>query len=70
MFTKKIKLILILFIFYQTPVFSKSNSFNHFDSKNLPKYFSGIIAFENKKNSEALDFFNLLIRVFIKSLLT
>ncbi len=58
MFTKKIKLILIIFIFYQTPVLSKSNSFNHFDTENLSKYFSGIIAFENKNNSKALDFFN------------
>ena len=30
----------------------------NFDSKNLSKYFSGIVAFENKRNSKALDFFN------------
>ena len=28
------------------------------DSKNLSNYFSGIVAFENKNNSKALDFFN------------
>ena len=55
---KKIKFILVLFLLYQTPLFSKSNSFNDFDSKDLSKYFSGIVAFENKDNSLALDFFN------------
>ena len=39
-------------------MYSKSTSFNDFDSKNLSKYFSGIVAFENKNNSVALDFFN------------
>ena len=58
MFLKKIKFILITFLLYQTPLYSKSNSFSDFNSKNLSKYFSGIIAFENKNNSEALDFFN------------
>ena len=55
---KKIKLILILFIIYQTPLYSKSKGFDNFSSKNLSKYFSGIVAFENKDNSTALDFFN------------
>ena len=58
MLFKKIKFILILLLFYQTPVFSKSNSFEKIDSKNLSNYFSGIIAFGNKKNSEALEYFN------------
>ncbi len=58
MFLKKIKFILILILFYQTPLFSKSNSFEKIDSKNLSKYFSGIVAFGNKKNSEALKFFD------------
>ena len=39
-------------------MYSKSTSFNEFNSKNLSKYFSGIVAFENKDNSEALEFFN------------
>ena len=54
----KIKLILILILFYQTPLLSKSNSFEKIDSKNLSKYFSGIVASGNQKNSEALEFFN------------
>jgi len=58
MFFKKIKFILIVFLLYQNPLHSKSNSFTDFDSKNLSKYFSGIVAFENKDNSIALEFFN------------
>jgi len=58
MLFKKIKFVLILLLFYQTPLYSKSNSFEDFDSRNLSKYFSGIVAFENKDNSAALDFFN------------
>ena len=59
MFVKKIKFILIILLFYQTSLYSKSNSFDNFNSKNLSKYFSGIVAFENKDNSKALDFFSL-----------
>ena len=55
---KKIKFFVIILLFYQTPVYSKSNSFNDINSKNLSKYFSGIVALENKDNSVALDFFN------------
>ena len=58
MFLKKIKFILIISLLYQTPLYSKSTSLNDFDSKNLSKYFSGIVAFENKENSLALDYFN------------
>ena len=58
MFFKKIRYVLIIILFYQTPLFSKSTGFTDFNSKNLSKYFSGIVAFENKDNSEALEFFN------------
>ncbi len=58
MLSKKIKFILILCIFYQIPVYSKSNSLIISNSKNLSNYFSGIVAFENKNNTQALDFFN------------
>ncbi len=58
MFLKKIKYILIIFLLYQSPVCSKSNSLSNLDSKNLSKYFSGIVAFENKDNSKALEYFN------------
>ena len=52
---KKIIFIFIFILSYQSTQFSKSASF---DSKNVSKYFSGIVAFDNKNNSEALNFFN------------
>jgi tetratricopeptide (TPR) repeat protein len=58
MFYKKIITFLIISILYQSPLLSKSNSFGEFNSKSLSKYFSGIVAFENKDNSEALSYFN------------
>ena len=58
MFVKNLKFLLILFLLYQNPLHSKSASFDDFDSRNLSKYFSGIVAFENKNNSQALNFFN------------
>ena len=58
MFNKLIKLLVTLMIFYQTPVYSKSASFNDFNSRDLTNYFSGIIAYENKDNTDALKFFN------------
>ena len=58
MFNKLLKLFVILGLLYQTPVYSKSASFNEFNSRDLSNYFSGIIAYENKNNSDALKFFN------------
>ena len=58
MFNNLIKLFVILGLFYQTPVYSKSASFNEFNSRDLSNYFSGIVAFENRDNSKALEFFN------------
>jgi len=58
MFLKKIIFIFIISLVYQSPLYSKSTSLSNFESKNLSKYFSGIVAFENKENSLALDFFN------------
>ena len=55
---KKILFILIITLFYKTPLFSKSAGFENFNSQNFSKYFSGIVAFENKDNSEALKFFD------------
>ena len=57
MLLKKFKIILIVLIFYQNPVYSKSTSSDNLDSKSVSKYFSGIIAFENDNNSDALNFF-------------
>ena len=57
MFNKKIIILIFTSLLYQSPLSSKSTSFNDFNSKNLSKYFSGIVAFENEDNSKALDFF-------------
>ena len=59
MYSRLFKFFLILFLSYQTPLYSKSISFDNFNSKDLSNYFSGIVAHENKKNLEALKFFNL-----------
>jgi len=56
MFFKRIIFFLILGVFYQNSLHSKSNSLNDFDGNNLSKYFSGIVALENKDNSRALQF--------------
>ena len=58
MLFKKFKFILVLLLFYQTALYSKSTSLNKINSKNLSNYFSGIVAFENENNSQALDFFS------------
>ena len=58
MSVKNIKFFLIILLLYQNPLHSQSASFDDFDSRNLSKYFSGIVAFENKNNSKALNFFN------------
>ena len=57
MLNKKIIILIFFSLLYQTPLFSKSNSFDKINSQNLSKYFSGIVAFENEDNSKALDFF-------------
>ncbi len=59
MLKKYIKLVFIFGLLYQTPIYSKSASFNDFNSRDLSNYFSGIIAYENQNNSKALKFFNL-----------
>ena len=58
MFFKKIIIIFIFLIFYQTTSHSKSSSFDDQDFNKLSKYFSGIVALESKNNSLALDYFN------------
>ena len=58
MFLKKIQYIIIILLLYQSPSNSKSTSFDNLNYRYLSNYFSGIIAFENKNNSKALDFFN------------
>jgi tetratricopeptide (TPR) repeat protein len=58
MFIKFFKLFLILLL-YQTPLYSKKKTLNDLNSYHLSNYFSGIVAYENKNISEALNFFKL-----------
>ncbi len=58
MFKKILNFFFIITLSYQSTSHSKSTSLESFDSKDLSNYFSGIVAFENKKNSDALRFFN------------
>ena len=58
MLFKKINLIFIVLLLYQTPLNSKSDSFDDFNPKILSRYFSGIVASENKNNARALKYFN------------
>jgi len=44
-------------MFCQSPLYSKSKTLNDFNSRNLSNYFSGIVAYENNDNSQALKFF-------------
>ena len=56
MLIKFFKFALIL-IFYQSPLYSKNKTLNNFNSHNLSNYFSGIVAYKNNDNSQALKFF-------------
>ncbi len=58
MLLNKIKYIFVIILFYQSPLLSKSITFNEINSRNVSKYFSGIVAFENDNNLEALNYFN------------
>ena len=57
MLVKFFKLFLILLL-YQNPLYSKNTSLNDFNARYLSNYFSGIVAYENLDNTEALKFFN------------
>jgi len=56
MLIKFFKFIVILLLFH-SPLYSKSKTLNDINSHYLSNYFSGIIAYENKNNSDALNFF-------------
>ncbi len=58
MLLRIIYFIFIVSLFYQSHSYSKSTSSKKINLNSASKYFSGIVAFENKNNSKALDFFN------------
>ena len=47
----------LIFLIYQSPLYSKNRTLNDFNSGHLSNYFSGIVAYENSENSKALKFF-------------
>ena len=55
---KFFKFVLIL-LFYHSPLYSKSKSLNDINSRHLSNYFSGIVAYDNSHNDQALKFFKL-----------
>ena len=57
MLLKLFKFFLII-LFYQSALYSKSKTLNDFNYHYLSNYFSGIIAYDNNNNSEALKFFS------------
>ena len=56
---KFLKKIIILILFLQSPLYSKTYNNNDFNSKDFSNYFSALISYNNQKNLEALKFFNL-----------
>ena len=57
MILKLFKIIFIILLFYQNPLYSKSKTLSEFNSHYLSNYFSGIIAYHNEDNKDALRFF-------------
>ena len=56
MLIKFFKLVLI-FLFFQSPLYSKKKTFDDFNLDHLSNYFSGIFAYDNNDNPEALNYF-------------
>ena len=56
MLIKFFKFFLIL-LFYQSSLYSKTQTLNDFNTHHLSNYFSGIVAYDNNNNPEALKFF-------------
>lgn len=50
---------LVILLIYQSPVYSKNNDIQKFNSKILSSYFSALVSYDNQKNIDALKFFNL-----------
>ena len=57
MLIKFFKLILVVLFLIQNPLYAKNSTLIDFNSRHLSNYFSGIIAYENQDNLEALNFF-------------
>ena len=57
MLTKFFKFVIIILL-YQSPLYSKNKTLDDFNLRYLSNYFSGIVAYENNNNSQALKFFH------------
>jgi tetratricopeptide (TPR) repeat protein len=49
--------IALIYLFFQSSLYSKSNTLNDFNYHHLSNYFSGIVAYDNNHISQALKFF-------------
>ena len=49
----------VILLFFQSPLYSKSMTLNDFNSRHLSNYFSGVVAYVNNDNTQALRFFKL-----------
>ncbi len=55
----KIFCLTLLLLIFQSPLYSKSKDIKKFNYKNLSSYFSGLVSYDNQKNTDALKFFTL-----------
>ena len=51
-------IIILLFLLYQTNLYSKASQTNEFNQKYLSSYFSALVSYDNQNNDVALKFFN------------
>ena len=51
-------IIILLFLLYQTNLYSKATQTNEFNQKYLSSYFSALVSYDNQNNDAALKFFN------------
>jgi len=47
----------LIFLIYQSPLYSKNKTLNDFNLNHVSNYFSGVVAYDNNDNSQALKFF-------------
>ena len=57
MLIKYFKYLIILILLSQTSLYAKNKENNDFNSKNLSKYFSAILSYNNNQHENALKFF-------------
>ena len=58
MFNRNFKIIVILAYFIPISLYAKNVDSSDFNLKSLTSYFSAIVSYDNRKNTDALKFFN------------